>query len=289
VLKERAAAQRPSGRQDSADPSGAPAQGAVVDVSEATFEADVLQRSMRVLVVVVLGAQWSEQSAQLFQSLARLALEGNGQWVLARVDVEESPRIAQAFGVEAVPTVIALAAGQPIHAFSGPQPDEQLRRWVGELLQAVAGKLEGEAPGAEAEPPTDPRFVEAEAAVDAGDFDAAEAAYQRILDAEPRNAEAKAALAQVRFIARAQNVGPEAVAAADAAPGDLEAQLAAADFEMISGETERAFARLIRAVRNTSGDERTLVRERLLSLFELFDPADPAVLAARRNLAAALY
>ncbi len=130
----------------------------------------------------------------------------------------------------------------------------------------------------------DPRFVAAETALDEGDLDAAIAAYQEILDAEPNNAEAKSAVRQVKFMARVQGVDPESIAAADADPSDLELQFAAADLEMFAQQPEASFARLISVVSRTAGDDKAAARTRLLELFELFDPAEPIVIAARRKL-----
>ena len=84
---------------------------------------------------------------------------------------------------------------------------------------------------------------------------------------------------QIAFLARATAQHPDAVAAADAAPDDIEAAFAAADVEILQQNVAAAFDRLIALVRRTAGDERTSVRTRLIELFELFDPADPEVIA----------
>jgi putative thioredoxin len=88
---------------------------------------------------------------------------------------------------------------------------------------------------------------------------------------------------------RTTSHSPGAVAAADAAPDDIDAAFAAADVQLMSQDVAGAFARLTALVRRTSGDDRTRVRTRLIELFELFDPADPDVIVGRRNLASALY
>ncbi len=261
-------------------------------MTAATFEAEVLQRSTQVPVVVDLGSARSPQSVALTRQLGQLAVEANGAWIHARVDVDTNPQIAQAFGVQAIPTVVAVAAGQPLADFQGSQPDDQLRNWLEAIAQATAGKLTGPpgAAGAEDEPEVeDPRLVAAEEALEDGDFDTAIAAYQAIVDAEPANTEAQAALRQVKFLARVQNVDADAVERADATPSDVAAQIEAADVELSQQDPEAAFARLIAGIKRTAGDERNLLRTRLLELFELFDAADPAVVAARRKLASALY
>lgn len=260
-------------------------------VTEANFEDRVLRRSTQVPVVVALYSQRSPGSVELVKLLEKLVAAGGGDWDLATVEAEANMRIAQAFGVQGIPTVIAVAAGQPLADFTGNQPEDQVTQWLAAVVDAVRGKLPGVGAGDAAEPqePEDPRFVAAEEALERGDFAAAEAAYQEILKAEPANADAKAALRQVQFLSRVQEIDPAAAAKSDADPADLDAALAAADLEMFNQQPEAAFDRLIAQVKRTAGDDRTRVRTHLLELFELFDPAEPIVVAARRKLAAALY
>jgi putative thioredoxin len=271
-----------------------PAQGAApaaggpggVELTEANFEAEVLVRSSQLPVVVLLWSPRSEASAQLGQLLSGLADADGGKWALATVNVDTVPRVAQMFGVQAVPTVVALAGGQPLSSFQGSQPPDQLRRWVDSVLDATAGKLEA---GPEDAEEVDPELAKARDHLDAGDFDAALAAYQAILAAKPNHDEAKGAVRQIAFLQRATAQRPDAVSAADAAPDDIDAAFAAADVEVLQQDVIAAFERLIALVKRTAGDERTAVRTRLIELFDLFDPADPEVIAGRRNLANALY
>jgi putative thioredoxin len=271
----------------------------VLDVTEATFQS-VVERSLEVPVVVELTATWSPEAGQLSPVLERAARAGAGTWLLARVDLDANPRIGQVFGVQSVPTVVAIAGGQPIDAFAGPLPEAEFGQWIARLLDALRDRLPGikaaeanrAAPTADGEPmaePEDPRFTAAEDAFEQGDFAAAEAAYEAILAAEPANAEAKAALAQVRFTARAEAVPSDAIAKADADPDDLDAQLAAADLELATNDVEQAFKRLVDTVRRVYGDDRDKVREHLVGMFELFPPEDDRVAKARRNLASALF
>ena len=265
--------------------SGAPAG---VEITEANFEAEVIARSNQVPVVVVLWSPRSDASVQLGDALASLAADDAGKWSLVNVNVDTTPRVAQIFGVEAIPTVVALAGGQPLSSFQGMQPPDQLRGWIDSLLNATAGKL---GDGADSEEPeqVDPELAQARAYLDAGDFDAAQTAYQAILDAKPDHEEAKGAVRQIAFLSRASARQPDVVAAADNAPDDIEAAFAAADVEVLQQNVAAAFDRLIALVRRTAGDERTSVRTRLIELFDLFDPADPEVIAGRRKLANALY
>lgn len=277
-------------------PAGVPASPYVVDVDEATF-GGLLQASAQVLVVVDLYASWSEPSLQLSPILAKLAAAAGGSWIHARVDVDANPRIAQAFGVQSLPMVVALAGGQPVDALNTVLAEPQLRQWISSLLDALRDRLPGikEAEAAAGGPPADepepedPRFVAAEDALAAGDYAAAELAYQQILAVEPANAQAKAALAQTGLLSRVENLPPDVIERADAAPDDVSLQRNAADAQLVEGDADGAFARLIATVRRTAGDDRTAAREHLVELFSLFPPDDDKVIKARRALAAALY
>ena len=277
--------QRPAAGGES---TGAPGGPNTVEVTEANLEAEVLVRSGQVPVVVLLWSPRSESSAALGDALSALADADAGKWSLALVNVDTAPRVAQMFGIQGVPTVVALAGGQPISSFQGAQPADELRRWIDSLLEATAGKLAGSGDAGEPEQ-VDPTLAAARAHLDNGDFSAAAAAYQEILDADPNHAEAKGAVRQIAFLERASAAGPDAVARADAAPEDIDAALAAADAEILAQQVSAAFDRLISLIKRTAGDDRTKVRTRLIELFELFDPADPDVVAGRRNLANALY
>ncbi|MDT8915740.1 tetratricopeptide repeat protein [Amycolatopsis sp. PS_44_ISF1] len=298
ALKARAESSRnqPPAPPAGAPPAngGAPPSGAVVDVTEATFQAEVVERSLNQLVVVDLWAEWCGPCKQLSPVLERLAAESGGAWVLAKVDVDANPRIAQLFGAQSIPTIVAIGGGQPVDAFSGALPEPEIRKWLDGLLDALRDQLPGiraaeQAGGGPVEEPEDPRFTEAEDAFEQGDFAAAQAAYERILDAEPANELARNALAQVKFTARTEAADPDARAKADADPSDLDAQLAAADLDVAEQHVDAAFTRLIDTVRRTAGEDRNRVREHLIALFELFDPADDRVMKARRNLASALF
>lgn len=277
------ALKRPAASSEAAPAPGGPN---VTEVTEANFEAEVLVRSGQVPVVVVLWSPRSDASAQLTDTLAGLASADGGKWSLAAVNVDTTPRIAQMFGIQAVPTVVALAGGQPIASFQGPQPAEQLRRWVDSLLEATVGKLSDT--GEEAEQ-VDPAVAQARAHLDQGNFEAAVKAYEAILETQPDHPEAKGAVRQIGFLQRASAQRPDAVEVAAAAPDDIEAAFAAADVELLQQHVTEAFDRLIALIKRTAGDDRTKVRTRLIELFELFDPADPEVIAGRRNLANALY
>lgn len=269
-------------------PAGVPG-GVVVDVDEATFQTEVLDRSFQVPVVLDLWAEWCGPCKQLSPVLERLATEGGGTWVLAKVDVDANPALAQGLRVQGIPAVKAVWQGQLVAEFTGAIPEEQARQFVTELVAATTG---GAVPGAAEGGPEeaeDPRLDAAEAALDRGDLAAAEAAYQAILDAEPDHPVAGLALRQVQLFRRAEEAGPDALAAADAAPDDVAAQTRAADFLLGTGNVDEAFERLLGVVRRTAGEDRDMARKHLVELFGVVGDDDPRVGPARRALTAALF
>ncbi len=273
-------------------PTG-PGSEFVLRITEGDFQ-DVLQASTQVPVVFDLASPRSAVSAQLSPLLAAAAAKGNGAWILAQVDVDTSPRIAQAFQVQAIPTVVAVAAGQPVDGFSGAMAEAELTAWIKSLLDALRGQLPGiqaaeDAAGPAPEEPEDPRFTAAEALLDGGDYQGALAAYQHILDVEPGNQQAVAAHAQAGFLARATSHPQDCLEQAAASPDDVAAQAAAADVELLGGDPAAAFRRMIDTVKRVAGDDRTAARDHLVSLFALFPADDEQVRLARRALAAALY
>jgi putative thioredoxin len=264
-----------------APPSAGASSSYVVDVTDATFQEEVLQRSLTTPVIIDFVADWCEPCKQLSPVLERLAEEAAGAFILAKIDVDASPRIAQTFRVQSIPLVYAVVQGQPIPGFNGVLPEAQVRQFVDEVLKAA---------GIAVESPEDPRLLAADDAMADGDLDAAEQAYKKILAESPADVVAESGLAQVGLLRRTQAVNPAAVlAAADDKPDDLDAQLLAADVQILQGDAPQAYQRLVALVRRTSGDERERARLHLLSLFAVAGPDDPAVAKARRALASALF
>ncbi|MEV4760503.1 tetratricopeptide repeat protein [Micromonospora sp. NPDC049559] len=276
-----AAAPPAPGGPAGAGPAAGPGGVTVIDVTEATFQSEVLERSLTTPVVIDFWAEWCEPCKQLSPVLERLAVEGGGAWVLAKIDVDSNPRIAQMFRVQGIPMVYAVIGGQPVDAFSGVVPEAQLRQWIDAVLKAG---------GVAVAPQEDPRLVEADDALMSGDLDAAERAYKKILADTPADAAAEAGLAHVALARRVTGVdAAAALAAAQADPADVAAQLLAADVEVLSGLAEQAYDRLLAVVRRTAGDDRETARQRLVSLFTIAGPDDPVVARARRALASALF
>ena len=236
---------------------------------------------------------------QLSPVLERLAAAGNGAWILAKVDVDANPRIAQAFGVQSIPMVVIVVGGQPVDAFNGALPEPQVREWMLACWTRCATgcppsprprRAAGAASGASRwRSPRTPGSPRPRTRSSAATTPPPRPPTRQILAVEPANEQAEAALAQVRFLARAEQADPAAIARADAAPDDVDAQLAAADAEMAGDDVEAAFDRLVATVARTAGDDRDRAREHLVGLFELFPPDDPRVTTARRALARALF
>jgi putative thioredoxin len=253
----------------------------VIDVSEATFQSEVLERSLRTPVVIDLWADWCQPCKQLSPVLEKLAAEGGGSWVLAKIDVDANPRIAQALRVQGIPMVMVAVGGQLMEGFTGVLPEAQVRQFIDAVLKAG---------GVQVEPAEDSRFTEADDALMVGDLDAAEQAFKKILNETPNEPAAEAGLAQVGLMRRVEGVDPRQVLAAAAkAPDDVAAQTLAADVEVLSGQAEAAYKRLVDLVRRTTGDDRDAARKHLVSLFTVAGPDDPAVATARRALASALF
>ena len=266
----------------------------VFDVQEINFQTEVLNRSAQVPVILDLWSPRSPQCATLTQILEKLAYEADGAWVLAKIEVDTNPRIAQALQLQTIPTVIAVVNGELVPMFEGPMPEPSIRQLLAQLMVIAqeAGLNTTAAPaaqGGEADA-EDSRYDEAFAAIDAGDWDAADAAYRDILATDPNDEDAKLGLAQVELMRRTDGIDPVVVIAeADASPADLRLASLAADVEVFEGRVEEAFARLIELVRNTVGDDKAAARDHLVGLFNLIGDADPRVIKARTALANALF
>ena len=319
------AAQRRQTVQSATDGDGG---SAVIDVTEETFNSDVVERSRTTPVIIDLWAEWCGPCKQLSPVLEKLAGEADGQWVLAKVDVDANPRLAQALQVQSIPMVVAVIGGQLVDGFLGALPEAQVKQWIGQVVAAAeqiaagaGGAVADDAerasdpagagqPGPAGPPPPDrpgpggpggpmgpggpdpsnPAFAEAQEAMQRGDMDAAADAFRRVLSASPADPVAKVGLARVELFRRLDSYD-EAKVRREAAehPDDVEAQSRVADIDVSAGHIEEAFDRLLGVVRRTSGDQRDEARRQLIGLFEIFPPQDPRVKKARGQLSSLLF
>ena len=277
----------------------APAGGAfVIDATEQNLQSEVLEASKQYVVVLNLWSPRAQQSAGFNVLIANVANSYGGQILLANVDVDANPSIAQAVGAQGVPFVIGLIMGQPVPMFQSTVEEAELRQVFDQLVQAAAQNgLTGRAapvgtvaPEPADEPEDDPRFAEADAALAEGNIDAAIAAYESLVAQNPSDAEVAERLAGVRLMARTADADLQVArtAAADN-PDDLGAQLLVADLDVSGGHVEDAFDRLIALIRRTTDEDRERIRERLIELFTIVGTDDPRVAVARRALATALF
>ncbi|KOG60568.1 MULTISPECIES: tetratricopeptide repeat protein [Streptomyces] len=275
----------------------------VIDVDEAGFEQDVLQRSAEVPVVIDFWAEWCQPCKQLSPVLERLAVEYNGRFLLAKIDVDANQMLMQQFGIQGIPAVFAVVAGQALPLFQGVAGEQQIRQTLDQLVAVAEQRFgltgltvdpdaePGGAPQAAApEGPYEAALNAAAQALDAGDLAGAVQAYKNVLADDPAHPEAKLGLAQAELLQRVQGMDPQKVRQEAAEkPKDAQAQIAAADLDLVGGHVEDAFGRLIETVQRTAGDDREAVRLRLLELFEVVGQEDPRVVGARRALARALF
>jgi putative thioredoxin len=294
LAAQRAARERAEASRQAADGSGPPADGAVVEVTEASFQADVVDRSFTVPIVIDFWADWCGPCKQLSPILERLAAEAAGAWVLATIDTEANPRLAQAFQIQSIPAVYVVWQGQLVPGFTGALPEADVRQFL-EQVAALPGTSGGSAgpeaatagPGAST---LDPMEAAALDALDAGDLDAAARAFADLVAAQPGNAEAALGLARVQLMLRTRDVDPAvARAAADASPDDVDAQCLAADVDVATGRVQDAITRLVDTVRRTAEADREQARRHVVELFAVLDDDDPHLAKGRSALASALF
>lgn len=284
-------------------PGGGPGGGGgsyTVQVTAQTMQ-DVVEASMTApVLMVVFSATRSPESAQYAADVSALVEQYEGRFLAGLVDLDTAPEVGQALQITQVPVLLVLLDGRPVtQPIPGVVPGEELSALLNQLgqqltAQGVTGRHQPLAAGSPAEddgePPADPRYAAAEDALARDDVDTAVLEYQRLLDANPADHEAAAGLAMAKVLQRTRAVDPAAaLAAADAAPADVDAQTLVADLDLVEGRVEAAFARLVELVRVTSDKERDRAREHLIGQFAAVGNDDPRVLAARRSLASALF
>ncbi len=234
------------------------------DVTDATFDTEVVQRSHEVPVVVDLWAPWCGPCRQLGPILEKVVRATEGRAELAKVDIDANPGVAQAFGVQSIPAVFALRDGKVVDQFIGAQPESMVTDFVARLLPS-------------------PEEDEVSRLVAAGD----EASLRAALDLDPDNAAAVVALAEHQV---AEGRSEEALALLERIPASAETRRVAAKARLgddgVVGD-EGIEARLDALLDRVRADEGA--RQEFLDLLELLGPDDPRTLTYRRALTTRLF
>ncbi len=255
-------------------------------VTKENLASDFVELSMTKPIILLCWTTRAPQSLDTLAILDKLNKEDSGTWELGSIDVDAAPEVASALQARTVPYAVALVGGQPIPLFEEAMSESDIKSVISKLLTIAAEQGIGEVP----EEKLEPEETEALAALEAGDLVRAEDAYKRFLARMPANPYAKLGLAHTQLQIRIVNLDhAKVLAKANTDPLDIESALSAADMEVATGSVEPAFIRLLALVKATSGDDRTRVKDRLLELFSLVDPADPRVIKARADLANALF
>ncbi len=257
-----------------------------IEVSVENLSSDILPLSLVRPVIVLMWSSRSPESVEMVKVLGKLESEYKEAFALARVDIEVHPQVAQAFQTKSIPYAVAIIAEQMVPLFEQSYPEAQVRMVLDKVLTLASEQGVGAAPVEQMEA----EEIEAMEALEAGNFVVAEAAYKKWLARKPAENLAKLGLAQTQLLIRTEGLELNAVLDESTKnPSDIALQLKAADVEIVNGGVEAAFTRLLHAVRATSGDDRTKVKDHLLNLFALVDPSDPRLVAARKELASALF
>ena len=257
-----------------------------IDVSVENLSSDILPLSLVRPVIVLMWSPRSPESVEMVKLLGKLQTDYKEAFALARVDIEAQPQVAQAFQTKSIPYAVAIISEQMVPLFEQSYPEAQVKMVLDKVLTLASEQGVGQAPVEQMEP----EEVEAMDALEAGNYIAAEAAYKKWLSRKPAESLAKLGLAQTQLLIRTEGLELNAVLEESTKnPSDIDLQLKAADVEIVNGGVEAAFTRLLHAVRATSGDDRTKVKDHLLNLFALVDQSDPRLVVARKELASALF
>ncbi|NDA00212.1 MAG: thioredoxin [Acidimicrobiia bacterium] len=233
----------------------------VIDVSDATFQRDVLERSKTTPVIVDLWATWCGPCKTLGPILEKVVKATNGKVVLAKVDVDRNPGIAQAFQVQSIPMVVAMKNGQPVDAFMGAQPEHAVREFVGKLVP------EGE-------------VLDVAALLARGD----EASLREALKMEPQNEQVVLALAALLLSRNDVTGALEILQRVPQSPKIAALVEKAKDMFVPEDNYATQLDALLPLVK---ADEEA--RKRFLEILETMGPGDPRTSVYRRRMTGMLY
>jgi putative thioredoxin len=255
-------------------------------VNAANFAGEFLGVSGKKPVILACWSPRSPESVSVVEILSTLQNSDDDRWILGTVNVDVETQLAQALQVRNVPYAVALVAEQLVPLFEQNYPAAQIRLVIDKVL-AIAAE---QGVGAPIQERIEPEEAEAHAALELGDFPAAEAAFKKLLIRKPEDSFAKLGLAQTQLLIRTHGVDEKYISVEAAShPNDVELQIQCADLEIARGDVESAFNRLLNSVRSGQGSDQTRAKMHLLQLFTLVDPADPRLVKARSALASALF
>ncbi len=264
----------------------------VVDVNQANLK-PIIELSSIVAVVVTFYSQANQESLTLNSKLEKLANAAEGKWLLAKIDLDANPEIASAFGVNLPATIAVILEGEPKPLFQGDQPESALVDFLGKLVEVAASQglngtleVDGLEPK-EVEPQLSESEIAALDAMDKGDFGAAVKIYEEELKQNPGNEELAARLAQVKLVERTYNADLEKELSVE--PTSVALAMRKADFHLAVGQSEEAFDLLLAWFDKADGEERKALSSLFLELFNVVGKSHPAVVEARKLLAAKMF
>ena len=284
--------------------SAAAAPQAGVVLTEANLVNELLPLTHQIVAIVICWSPRSPESVKLVELLGGLQKDdvlddGRPRWILGTVNVDAEAALATALQVKAVPFALAIIQEQMVPLFETIPTPDQVKLVIQKVLTLAAERGVGEAPApTESEAPVEeapePEELEAIAAIESGNFAAAVSAYKKWIARAPQEQMAKLGLAQAELLQRIDGVDlAQAIANADRDATNISAQLLGADASVAVGDYSAAFERLIRTVKQSAGDDKKIVRDHLLGLFNLVDANDPelgpVIIKARQQLARALF
>ncbi|EAQ46447.1 thioredoxin [Roseobacter sp. MED193] len=301
--------------------TAAPAGDVIKDVGEATFMQDVIEASMQAPVIVDFWAPWCGPCKTLGPALEAVVTKAKGAVTMAKVNVDENQRLAQALSqqglpLQSIPTVVAFVEGRPIDMFQGNIPPSEIEAFVNKAIEAGGGSADGglgEALEVAEQMLADGDVADAAQTFAAiiGEDDKSAAAYgglarahialedldqaEAVLNGAPAEiadaAEIEAARAQIELARQAENAGPVAELAAkvEANPEDLEARFELAQALHAAGDAEAAVTELLELFRRDREWNDGAAKAQLFTIFDALQPNDPVVLNGRRKLSSLIF
>jgi putative thioredoxin len=291
----------------SQNPGASPSSPHVIDVTTRTFEAQVVEQSATVPVVVDFWAEWCGPCRMLSPVLEKLAREYGGKFLLAKVDIDRNPEVAGQFGVRSIPAVFGVKDGQAQDGFVGVQSESFLRSWIDRLLPTPSETLAAEAQKLEQADPPQAEAKYQQALALHPDLAPAQIGLARIALAEGRLEEAAAQVAalerrgfledearrlKAELTLRVQAEGAGDVAAARAAlakdPNNLDRKFALAEALAAAGQYAEALALCLDLVERDRKGVGEQARQTMVAIFQLLPPGDPLVTEYQRQLSLVL-